>query len=469
MIFINLRVYDYQMNKIVSLSIFTALILIGNISGICQPVNGVKVLDSVKSYFERNYVGYADKVTPATRPAYQAYTRQTYALAKRARSHADCYFLIDHWLDYFKDHHVSIRIPPPDTVETIRSVDQSLLEGIYYTADSVYKIGVLKSKKGLRSYVGVILESRAPTWKPGQVKFELFDAGVNQLKGIWYLRNHSAYISTIQGDLEKGLASEGWFKNGVRAQQEPVKPLFEEEQHLNTFFKKLNDSTGYMRIRTFDLFEAKRIDSVVRANLASIQTMPTLIIDLRSNGGGGDRSMSFLQPIIYTNPVKNIGVDLLLTPDNITAWEKAIEKYRAEIPKKDLDRLMQLLNIGRGISRTSVDFSPDNTDTLPEVWAMPAKVAIVINRGCASTTEEFLLVAKQSSKVVLAGEPSRGVLDYSNVVERDFYGPDFELYYSTTRSRRIDLGLGIDNVGIQPAIPLDLSTNTWLNELLTKL
>jgi hypothetical protein len=456
------------MNKIFNLSIFTAIFLVCSISGICQPVNGVKFFDSVKSYFERNYAGYADKVTPASQTAYQAYTRQAYALAKRARSNADCYFVVDHWLDYFKDHHVYIRIPPPDTAETIRLGEQSLPEGIYYTADSVYKVAVLKNKKGLRSYVGVILESRASTWKPGQVKFELFDAGGNQFKGIWYLRNHSAYISTIQGDLQKGLASEGWFKNGVRAQQEPVKPLFEEEQHLNTFYKKLNDSTGYIRIRTFDLFEAKRIDSVIRNNLENIQSMPKLVIDLRWNGGGGDHSMSFLQPIIYTNPVKNIGVDLLLTTENITAWEKAIDKYRAEIPKKELDHLMQLLDIGRGKARTSVNFASDNTDTLPTVWAMPAKVAIVINHGCASTTEEFLLAARQSKKVVMAGEHSHGSLDYSNVVQKDFYGPDFILNYPTTRSRRIDAGLGIDNVGIQPDIPLDLSTDTWLNELLMK-
>ena len=451
-------------------TIFIAtLILIGNISGICQPVNGVKILDSVRSYFERNYAGFADKVTPATQAAYQAYTREAYTFAKRARSNADCYFIIDNWLDYFKDHHVAIRIPPPDRVETIRLPEQSLLEGSYYTADSVYKIGLLKNKKGLRSYVGVILGSRAPTWKPGQVKFELFDAGGNQWKGIWYLRNHSAYISSFEGDLQSGLASEGWFKNGVLVQQEPVKPLFEEERRLNTFYKKLNDSTGYLRIRTFDLFEAKHIDSVVRANLENMQAMPTLIIDLRSNGGGGDRAMSFLKPILYTNPVKNIGVDLLVTPENSTAWEKAIDKYRAEIPKKELDRLVQLLNTGRGKVRASVNFSSDNTDTLPAVWPMPAKVAIVIDHGCGSTTEEFLLVAKQSSKVVMAGEPSKGVLDYSNVVERDFYGPDFELYYPTTRSRRIDVGLGIDNVGIQPNMLLDLSTNTWLNELLIRL
>ncbi len=203
--------------------------------------------------------------------------------------------------------------------------------------------------------------------------------------------------------------------------------------------------------------------------MTGIQNMPTLVIDLRSNGGGGDHAMSFLRPIIYTNPVKNIGVDLLLTPDNITAWEKAIDKYRAEILKKELDRMMKLLDIGRGKARTSVNFASDYTDTLPDVWPMPAKIAIVINHGCGSTTEEFLLLAKQSTKVVMAGEPSSGVLDYSNVVEKDFYQPDFEFHYSTTRSRRLDVGLGIDNVGIQPDIPLDLKSNDWLNELLKKL
>lgn len=464
------------MNKIFNGSLFCAFLLLSNVAGICQPVNGVKALDSVRKYFERNYVGYADKVKPSTQVAYQQHNRQAYALAKRARSGSDCYFVIDYWLGYFKDHHVSIKIPPPDTVETIELNEQWLtqadtngVEGIYYNADSVYKIGLIKSKKGVRSYVGVILESRASTWKPGQVKFELFATGKDQYKGIWYLRNHSAYMSTIQDGLQKGLAAEGWNKSNMTIKKEPVTYLFEEEKRLNTYFKTLNDSTGYLRIRTFDLFEATHIDSVVRANLASIQNMPRLVIDLRSNGGGGDRSMSFLRPIIYTNPVKNIGVDLYLTPDNITAWEKAINKYKAEIPKKEWDRVMQLLDVGRGKAHTSVNFAPDYTDTLPAVWPMPAKVAIVINKGCGSTTEEFLLLAKQSTKVVMAGEPSMGVLDYSNVVERDFYGPDLELYYSTTRSRRLDVGLGIDNVGIQPDIPLDLKDNNWLNELLMKI
>ncbi|AEW00374.1 hypothetical protein A4D02_23900 [Niastella koreensis] len=363
------------MKPIINLSVFTFLFLYTGLTAFCQPVNGVKILDSVKSYFERNYVGFTDKVTPATRAAYNTYTSKAYAQAKRVRTKARCFDVIEHWLEFFKDEHVYIKYP----------IDTSVAAPIR---------GVPISK--------------------------------------------------------------------------PFTPLFAEEQQVNTFYKKLNDSTGYLRIKSFNLNYAKGIDSVIQANLKSIQSMPRLVIDLQWNGGGGDHSMSFLQPIIYTNPIKNIGVDLLVTPENIIAWENVINKYRAVIPKNELDHLMQLLDQGRGKARTMVNFAADYTGALPTVWPMPAKVAIVINGGCASTTEEFLLQAKQSKKVVMAGKPSRGVLDYSNVVAKYFFNPNFELYYPTTRSRRIDAGLGIDNVGIQPDIPLDLGTNTWLNELLIK-
>ncbi len=140
------------MNTFFNLSICTVLFLCISVIGICQPLNGVKKLDSVKSYFERNYVGYADKVTPATKAVYQEHNRQAYAFAKRARSGSDCYFVIGYWLDYFKDQHVSIRIPPPDTVETIplgeqwlkQKADTNTVEGIYYNVDSTYKIGLIK-------------------------------------------------------------------------------------------------------------------------------------------------------------------------------------------------------------------------------------------------------------------------------------------------------------------------------------
>ena len=365
------------MKIIVNLSVFIFLFVGSSLTGISQPVNGVRMLDSVKSYFERNYAGFTDKVTPATQVDYLEHTSKAYAEAKRARTKGECFAVIEFWLDFFIDEHVYIHFPPDPT-----------------------------------------------------------------------------YIEPEKHSVLRSL---------------PVAPFFIEEKQVNAFYKKLNDSTGYLRVKSFDLHYAHSIDSVINANLQSIQSMPRLVIDLRWNGGGGDRSTGFLQPIVYTNPIKCIGDDLLITPDNITAWENMINRYRSVMPKINLDHIMQLLEQGRGKARSWVNFASDINGILPAVWPMPVKVAIVINHDCGSTTEEFLLAARQSKKVVIAGAPSRGVLDYSNVVEKDFFNPNFELHYPTTRSRRIDVGLGIDNVGIQPDIPLDLDADNWLNELLIKL
>jgi hypothetical protein len=442
-----------------------------------QQVTCLQTLDSVQSYIETNYAGFADKVNAQTQKAYQDHTQRSYELAKRAQSASDYYFVIDQWLSFFKDHHLYLNLPA-DTVNTeiIQLDDKQVkplyhttaasVEGIYYSADSVYKVAVIKSKKGLRSYAGVILKSQTPLWKPGQVKFELIETGANQFTGVWYQRVHNLYFSPIRFNPRNGLTKEGWYKNGAAINTETITiNHFREENRFKTFFKPLNDSTAYLRIKSFNGTYAREIDSVIKGNTKSIQSMPKLIIDLRGNGGGSDHCMSLLKPLLYTNPIKTIGVDLLTTPDNTAAWDRIIDQYRNKLPKDYLDRTQQKIHQFDGNERAIVNFESDHIDSLPEVWTNPTKIAIVIDGGCGSSTEEFLLLARQSKKVKMAGEHSQGVLDYSNVVPKNFSCPPFTLHYPTTRSRRINAGLGIDNKGIQPNIPLNLSKDNWLEDL----
>jgi hypothetical protein len=445
-----------------------------------QQVPYSRSLDSVKAYIEKNYVGFADKVNAQTQKIYQEHTKLSYQYAKRAKSTADQFFVIHYWLTFFKDHHLYIN-PSDNTthIEKVQLDDKQVqqlyhagadsVEGIYYTSDSVYKVAVIKNKKGLRSYAGIILSSKTLMWKAGQVKFELIETSTDQYTGIWYNRMHELYFAPIQFNAGKGLSAEGWYKHGAVQKIETATTSttrFGEENKVNTFFKILNDSTCYLRIKSFNGSYAREIDSVIKTNVKTIQSTAKLIIDLRGNGGGSDHCMSFLQPVLYTNPVQNIGVDLLTTPDNIAAWESIIDQYRDKLPKAYLEDALKKIHQGDGKERAFVNFAADYTGTLPAVWANPAKVAVVIDGKCGSATEEFLLFARQSTKTKLVGEHSLGVLDYSNVVRRNFSSPPFTLNYPTTRSRRIDAGLGIDNKGIQPDIPLNLSTDNWLEELM---
>lgn len=79
----------------------------------------------------------------------------------------------------------------------------------------------------------------------------------------------------------------------------------------------------------------------------------------------------------------------------------------------------------------------------------PKNVGIIINKNCGSTTEQFLLAAKQSKKVKLFGNTTAGVLDISNLNSVKSPCNEFELWYGTSKSLRIP-NMAIDDKGVQP-------------------
>jgi C-terminal processing protease CtpA/Prc len=83
----------------------------------------------------------------------------------------------------------------------------------------------------------------------------------------------------------------------------------------------------------------------------------------------------------------------------------------------------------------------------------PSRVAILIDGGCGSSCEEFVLEARQSFNVKLIGQHTYGSLDYSNLVPHDLPSGRRRLFYATTRSARVP-GLMVDVAGVQPDIYL---------------
>ena len=194
--------------------------------------------------------------------------------------------------------------------------------------------------------------------------------------------------------------------------------------------------------------------------------MPNLVLDLRGNGGGADYTFNPLLPYVYTDPVKLIGVSLWSTDATINGWKKYLEdKDMSEENKKEISNIVAQLeaNKDKWVS-SSDDRVISNYKKLPS----PAKIVILIDKGCASTTEQFLLFARQSSKVILVGENTSGTLDYSNVVRANFSCMPYILGYSSSRSRRLDVNQGIDNIGIKPDHYLT-PKDDWIQKSLTLL
>ena len=117
--------------------------------------------------------------------------------------------------------------------------------------------------------------------------------------------------------------------------------------------------------------------------------------------------------------------------------------------KNTYDKLQEKL--GEFVFPFNVPVSIDRQDA---VYEYPKNVGIIINEGNASTTEQFLLAAKQSKKVKLFGVTTAGALDISNMTSAESPCKEFRLWYCMSRSMRIP-GMTIDDIGLQPDFYLD--------------
>jgi C-terminal processing protease CtpA/Prc len=229
--------------------------------------------------------------------------------------------------------------------------------------------------------------------------------------------------------------------------------------------EKVSDNTVLLKVPSFNYPNKKYIDSLLNIHDDLIKSTENLIIDVRYNGGGADASYKEIMPYLFTNPIRGIGgvylstelnnkrmVDFMNNPD----WSHDDKKWAEE----SLNKLNK--HIGEFVD---LDESIVSIDTLKNVYPNPKNVAILINRFCGSTTEQFLLEAKQSKKVKLVGTTTAGVLDISNMYSVISPSKEFKLWYSLSKSYRIP-EMTIDGKGIQPDYYFDktIKPYEWIDK-----
>jgi hypothetical protein len=431
----------------------------------------------IKDFMEANYAGFKDKEAQMTVAGYGRLVKDYLAYSKGPHSTEHCLLIITSFLDHFKDEHVSVGHSFDPTMtdsffisqrelinipeKRLRDLQQSTTpEGIYYFKhDSSYKIAVIKDKTPLHDYIGVIVSSKLPGWKPGMLKFEGKFINDSVLKGVLYMRNQLPKVEWFW--LGKDLIGGDWQREGAITE---APSSFQGYEPVAS--RKLNENTLYIKIATFGPSNAKNIDSVIAVNKANLASMPNLVLDLRNNGGGADFAFSPLLPYLYTGPVRYIGADVWSTDSTVAGWKRMVDN--PDIPEAEKIRINQLIAEMEAHKGQFMSHNPDEIDSSRTPLASPSKVIILINGGCASTTEEFLLAARQSGKVRLLGQNTSGTLDYSNVVSTKFICMPYILGYPTTRSRRLNVHEGIDNAGIKPDHYLDVSAD-WIEAALAAL
>lgn len=243
--------------------------------------------------------------------------------------------------------------------------------------------------------------------------------------------------------------------------------LNEKVTSNRTELKSINKSTLYFRLPTFNHQEKNVIDSLIESNLDQILETPYLILDVRNNGGGSDITYAGLIQFLYTNKITIVNNSIWSSEDNIQKFKNILnDSAYPESGKGYIRNLVVRLEKNPKTFVKKEDYVIRNKAVLAE----PKKIIVLIDRGCASSCEEFVLLVRQSKKVTLMGENTMGALDYANVHHLELPFPEWGLQYATSRSNRLPK-FPIDNIGIAPSVKIAANENwvvfaaKWLNKI----
>lgn len=432
-------------------------------------------LEEVITKITDNYPGYPIKITRANEAHFKHFTDSLRKLADTA-TNVTCFPILQRWLSYFKDKHLNILLNDnPDNASFIRSTfatalkypitEDSLLkkwesspphslEGLWSLGNSL-RVALVQKEN---DYIGVVTKGDNLFWTPGQVKFELKNAGEQKWSAVIYNRYHLGDSFTTYLDehaVSISLKGTKWVKIFPSLKSD-IKPI-----PLDSFyFSRLDSNTTLLRLPIFDLKFKPLIDSLITSNLDVIAHTPNLIVDLRGNLGGFNVCFEKLLPLIHTkDTIITPGPIIKATDDNIRLYEDLLNNK--DFPEKDKLLVIRLID-GLKKHRNGYYQEPDEIMTYTDKYPQPKKVVLLIDEGCASATEFLILDAKQSKKVTLFGKRSAGIVDYSNLVApRALSCSRFVLWCPTARSARLPQH-PIDNIGIKPDVEIPDQEN-WIN------
>ena len=151
------------------------------------------------------------------------------------------------------------------------------------------------------------------------------------------------------------------------------------------------------------------------------------------------------------------GAEILATPANIEGWTRICALDAPGDPECEKSLSDSIARMRKAAPGTYVAMEDSGAMSYGRAERLephrPSRVAILIDGGCGSACEEFVLEARQSFTVKVIGQHTFGSLDYSNLRPHDLPSGRRRLWYATTRSSRIP-SLMVDIAGVPPDIYL---------------
>lgn len=167
-----------------------------------------------------------------------------------------------------------------ENVLQIKPMDE--VEGIYYYKD-YFKVGVVKKDS---SYQGIVFDTKIPSWERGEVILELLPMLDNRYRIITGSFIDKTLISGVDKFVNGQLLLFSWKKDNDQAK------FYNVSDREETFeFKELDEQTAYLRLGSFSASKRGIVKSkTFYKSIKEQVNKGSLIVDLRNNPGGGDKS-----------------------------------------------------------------------------------------------------------------------------------------------------------------------------------
>ncbi|TCD25612.1 hypothetical protein EZ456_15250 [Pedobacter psychrodurus] len=449
------------------------------------PCNCLENLNEAIVKTELNYAGFPKKVYAKTKSAYGDLVTKLRAKAENETNTKNCYYLIKDYIRFFQDKHFSLTYLNKDDYEKETVViDESYFktlkpdigtEGIWINADSSITLGIKKFQGN--EYKAVVLSAKDSMLHKGLVYFTLKP----HQKG--YLLNQYNVFSSIDFYAQQRGGLLQLWNFSLFGRIYPNEMTTKEKRELSTWknsnngldFNQLNKETSYIKIPTFFNNDSK-IEKLVAANDKAIRSSKYLIIDLRGNGGGNS-GWSFLLPYVMTNPIKQDSPLLRISQDNVRLKRSELEYFVKNPVPVNLKKyypdeyVANLKKIYEELSSTKDTFYqiPGLTIPLDAVLSSPAKVALITDELCGSSTEYFFHLMNQSKKTTRYGRNSVGMMDYEGPASpTPLPCKMLVLMMPVSKSSWADKK-PIDATGFSPDIKLNMSGDQWVEYIIKDL
>lgn len=219
--------------------------------------------------------------------------------------------------------------------------------------------------------------------------------------------------------------------------------------------------TALLTIPSFDEAYRLPLASLLDQRRRLLASHPNWIIDVRGNGGGSDSTYEPLLAWLLPSGYVETQAEWWVTAANIEGQERVCPI----VAPGDLSCTTSMAEAVKRMRGAKLDtFVRQDEGPTVEYHRTahmkarrPVRVAVLIDSGCASSCEQFLLAVRQGFSVKIVGwGSSAGSLDYSNLRPHELPSGKRRLWYATSRSMRLPF-FPIDGMGVQPDIqvPID--------------